>query len=174
MYRSQTNPVDEAAMQRSMAMVVSELAIQGVFPPGSTVLSTSTDNWKLNSYMLGVGTISELNNKDIKVYTKMMLGLCSGSSPSVQTMVTNTNNTYEDFTVNMLSGDANNFAALFGVGLRIHAGESVDLLVSGDYFTSNLEFEDVRVELLGQYSPPQTIKQSVDIMSLSLGLVFKL
>jgi hypothetical protein len=74
----------------------------------------------------------------------------------------------------MSSGDANNFAALFGLGLRMHAGESVDLFVSGDYFTSNLEFEDVRVEILGQSSPSQSLEQQVDIMSLSVGLVFKL
>jgi hypothetical protein len=92
MYRNQTNPMDEEAMHRSMVSVVSELTILGAFPPGSAAQQTSVDNWKLSSYMVGVGTISELNNEDIKVYTKMMLGLCSASSPSVQTVVTNTNN----------------------------------------------------------------------------------
>ena len=112
-------------------------------------LSTMTDkdgigNWKLNNYLVGLGTISPLNNNEIEFYTKMMMGLCSGKSPSVQATLSDGNS---DLVINQTSGDANNFAALFGLGFRIHAGESVDIMIAGDYFTSTLEYEDILVNL---------------------------
>lgn len=163
MYRNQTNPTDDDAMRSSMSAAM---------PPGVGVKAVTVDNWKLNSYLVGVGTISELNNEDVKFYTKMMLGLCSADSPSIQATLSDGNS---ELTINQLSAEANNFAALFGIGLRLHAGSSVDILISGDYFVSNLEFEDVMITAQGQGTENVgNVDQSVDIMSLSVGLVFKL
>lgn len=174
MYRNQSNPFNEPSMHKWMSDAVAYSIALGQMPPGYSVQSTSTEGWKINSYLFGVGTISDLNNESIKFYTKMMLGLCSSSSPSTQAMVTNSSNNYIDFTINLQSDDAINFAALFGLGLRIDAGETVDFFVSGDYFTSSLEFEDVRMQMLGLQSEPIQMEQEVDIMSLTFGLVFKL
>lgn len=163
MYRNQTNGTDEAAMRRALATSA---------PVGINVASLSVSNWKLNDYMVGMGTISSLNNEDIKVYTKIMIGLCNANSPSIQTTLSDGNT---QLNLNQLSAEANNFAALFGLGFRVHAGESVDVLISGDYFTTNLTFDDVLISVQGQgTSNVGSLEQTVDIMSLSFGLVFKL
>lgn len=163
MYRNHSYKVDEPAMQRSLAAQMQ---------PGIGVSGLSVGNWKLNNYLIGLGTISPLNNNEIEFYTKMMMGLCSGKSPSIQTTLSDGNS---DLVINQTSGDANNFAALFGLGFRIHAGESVDIMIAGDYFTSTLEYEDILVTAQGQgtmTAPPA--EQETDVMSLTFGLVFKL
>ncbi len=142
--------------------------------PPSVNIEVETRPYKLNNFMTGIGTVSRIDYNSALI-SRFLIGVTSMAYPTLEARLSDNTTTLVE---RISSVNTTTFSYLVGIGLQFDLDAKTSLLIMGDYFGANPEFENVPFseELNGTVTSVgvQNVEQEIRLINLSIGVSFKL